>query len=126
MGANTERAQKEMPTREKADAYLEDQIATRLKTTDANDLLYCVDASRDYNPGPRLESITAPLTAVNSADDAINPPELKAIDREMLRVKNGKYVLIPAGDQTRGHGTHTWPVFWREHLRALLERSERH
>jgi homoserine O-acetyltransferase len=126
MGANTERAQKEMPTREKADAYLEDQIATRLKTTDANDLLYCVDASRDYNPGPRLESITAPLTAVNSADDAINPPELKAIDREMLRVKNGKYVLIPAGDQTRGHGTHTWPVFWHEHLRTLLERSERH
>jgi homoserine O-acetyltransferase len=125
MGSNPQRAQKEMPTRQKTDAYLEDQIAARMKTTDANDLLYCVDASRDYDPEPQLENIIAPLTAINSADDAINPPELKAIDRDILRVKNGKYVLIPASDQTRGHGTHSWPVFWQEHLAALLERSER-
>jgi homoserine O-acetyltransferase/O-succinyltransferase len=85
MGANTQRAQKELPTREKADAYLEAQADARLKVTDANDFLYCIDASRDYNPEPDLEKITAPLTAINSADDAINPPELKSIDPAILR-----------------------------------------
>ncbi len=125
-GQNTERSQKEMPTREKTDTYLEDQLATRLKTTDANDFLYYIDSSRNYNPEPQLEKITASLTAINSADDFINPPELKVIDKDIVRVKNGKYVLIPASDQTRGHGTHTWPVFWQEHLAALLQRSERH
>lgn len=126
MGTNPQRAQKDMPTREKTDAYLEEQIAARIKTTDANDLLYYIDASRDYNPEPQLQNIIAPLTAINSADDAINPPELKAIERDILRVKNGKYVLVPASDSTRGHGTHSWPVFWQEHLATLLERSERH
>ena len=125
MGANPQRAQQEMPTGRQADAYLEEQIAARVKTTDANDLLYCIDASRDYDPEPHLQDITAALTAINSADDAINPPELKAIERDILRVKNGKYVLIPADDKTRGHGTHSWPIFWQEHLAALLERSER-
>jgi homoserine O-acetyltransferase len=125
MGANTQRAQKDMPTREKADAYLQEQSAARLRTTDANDLIYCVDASRDYNPEPDLEKITAPLTAINSADDAINPPELGLIDKAIRRVKNGRYVLIPASDQTRGHGTHSYSVFWQEHLAALLERSEK-
>jgi len=125
MGANTQRAQKDFPTREKADAYLEEQVDTRLKSTDANDFLYYIDSSRDYKPEPDLEKIIAPWTAINSADDAINPPELKAIDKAILRVKNGKYVLIPASDQTRGHGTHSYPVFWQDHLAALLERSEK-
>jgi homoserine O-acetyltransferase len=125
MGANPQRAQQEMPAGRQTDAYLEDQIAARVKTTDANDLLYCIDASRDYDPEPHLQDITAPLTAINSADDEINPPELKTIERDILRVKNGKYVLIPASDKTRGHGTHSWPIFWQEHLAALLERSER-
>lgn len=125
-GQNTERSQKDMPTREKTDTYLEDQLAARLKTTDANDLLYYVDSSRNYNPEPQLEKITAPLTAINSADDFINPPELKVIDKDIVRVKKGKYVLIPQTEETRGHGTHTWPVFWQEHLVALLQRSEKH
>jgi homoserine O-acetyltransferase len=126
MGANVERAQMEMPTGQKTDDYLETQIVARLKTTDANDLLYAIDSSRDYNPEPELEKIIAPLTAINSADDAINPPELKTIDKEILRVKNGRYILIAATDQTRGHGTHSWPAFWQDHLAQLLERSERH
>ena len=90
--------QKEAPTRDKADAFLETNISTRLKTTDANDLLYAFDASRNYNPSPHLEKITVPLTVVNSADDLINPPELKILDQEILRVKLGKYVLLPITD----------------------------
>jgi len=124
MGSAPLRMQKEEPTREQADAYLEDQISTRMKTTDANDMLYYVDASRNYNPEPQLEKITAPLTAINSADDQINPPELKIIDRDILWVKNGKFVLLPITDQTRGHGTHTWPAIWGNYLAELLERSK--
>src|SRR5438874_2274661 len=113
MGSAPLRMQKELPTRDKADAYLEERIAQGLKTTDANDMLYYFDASRNYNPEPQLEKITAPLTAINSADDLINPPELKIIDRDIQRVKKGKYVLLPITDQTRGHGTHSWPAIWQ-------------
>jgi homoserine O-acetyltransferase len=123
MGSAPLRMQKEDPTREQADKALENFVAGSIKTTDANDMLYYFDASRNYNPEPQLEKITAPLTAVNSADDQINPPELKILDRDILRVKNGKYVLLPITDQTRGHGTHTWPAIWGNHLAELLERS---
>jgi len=124
MGSAPLRMQKEEPTREKADTYLEDFVAAHVKSTDANDMLYYFDASRNYNPEPELEKITVPLTAVNSADDQINPPELKIIDRDIQRIKNGKYVLLPITDQTRGHGTHTWPAIWGDHLADLLKRSE--
>jgi homoserine O-acetyltransferase len=124
MGSAPLRMQKEEPTREQADKFLEDFIASRMKTTDANDMLYYFDASRNYNPEPQLEKITAPLIAVNSADDQINPPELKIIDRDIQRVKNGQYVLLPITDQTRGHGTHTWPAIWGEHLADLLQKSQ--
>jgi len=87
-------------------------------------MLYYFDASRNYNPEPQLEKITVPLTAVNSADDTINPPELGIIDRDIKRVKNGKFVLLPITDETRGHGTHSWPAIWQSYLKELLERSE--
>ena len=118
------RMQKEYPTREKADAWLEDYVARAMKTTDANDMLYYFDGSRNYNPEPQLEKIIAPLTAINSADDQINPPELGISEREIHRVKNGKFILLPITDQTRGHGTHSWPVIWQQHLAELLQRSE--
>jgi homoserine O-acetyltransferase len=124
MGSAPLRMQKEEPTRDQADAYVEKFVADREKTTDANDMLYYFDASRNYNPEPQLEKITVPLTAVNSADDAINPPELKIIDRDIQRVKNGKYVLLPITDQTRGHGTHSWPAIWGNYLEELLKRSQ--
>ncbi len=125
MGSSPLQMQKTEPTRESADAYLENYVATRAKTTDANDMLYYFDASRNYNPEPQLERITAPLTAINSADDQINPPELKIIDTDIQRVKNGKFVLLPISDATRGHGTHSLPAIWKDHLAELLQRSQR-
>ena len=125
MGSAPLRMQKDEPTREKADAFLEERIAQGMKTTDANDMLYYFDASRNYNPEPQLEKIAVPLTAVNSADDTINPPELGIIDRDIKRVKNGKFVLLPITDETRGHGTHSWPAIWQSYLKELLERSEK-
>jgi homoserine O-acetyltransferase len=112
--------QKSAPTREDADRWLADQMKTRLASTDADDLRYALDASRDYDPSPDLEKIKAPLLAINSADDFVNPPELGIMEKAIARVPHGRYVLIPTSDQTHGHGTHTWPEVWQEQLGRFL------
>jgi homoserine O-acetyltransferase len=124
MGSNPVLRQEQMPTLAKADEVLEEYLATSLKTMDANDVLYQVSASWDYDPAPGLEKIRAPLLAVNSADDLINPPELGILEREIPRVKRGKAVVLPFGAQTRGHGTHTLAATWKEYLSQLLRESE--
>jgi homoserine O-acetyltransferase len=116
--------QKQAPTRDAADKFLDEWIKNRLAKTDANDLLYQFDSSRNYDPSPRLTEIQAPLVAVNSADDVINPPELGILEREIKHVKRGRAVVLPISDKTRGHGTHSWPEVWKEHLQALLQESE--
>jgi homoserine O-acetyltransferase len=126
MSSSPVQRQKEAPTLEKADEFLEDFVSRALKNMDANDVLYAVESSRDYDPGPGLEKIQAPLLAVNFADDLINPPELGIFECEIKRVKRGKAVLVPASDQTRGHGTHTLAAVWKKHLIEFLDelRSE--
>jgi homoserine O-acetyltransferase len=124
MGASPLQLQKQAPSRDASDSLLETTMRARLAQTDANDMLYQFDASRDYDPAPRLESIQAPLLAVNSADDLINPPELGILEREIKRVKRGTCVLLPITDRTRGHGTHTLPAIWQEHLARLLSLSD--
>ena len=108
------------PTRDAADKWYEDQIESRLAATDANDMLYQYNASRDYDPSPNLEKITAAVLAINSADDVVNPPELGMMEKLMPRVKRGRYVLIPTSDQTRGHGTHSLPAVWGRYLEEFL------
>jgi homoserine O-acetyltransferase len=115
---------KQAPTREQADAAFERRFY-EARPTDANDMLYHYDCSRDYNPQPDLEKIKAPLYAVNSADDQVNPPELGILEREIQRVKRGRYILIPTSDQTRGHGTHSLPAIWGNYLAELLKESEK-
>jgi homoserine O-acetyltransferase len=107
-------------TRDDTDRFLAEQMATRLSGLDANNLLFALEASRDYDPSKRLERIEKPLLAINFADDAINPPELGILDSLIPKVRSGRYVLIPASGETRGHGTHSLPVIWQEHLRAFL------
>ncbi len=116
--------QKQAPTREAAEKLYLDRFKPAVARLDANDLIYQLEASREYNPKPRLETIKAPLVAINSADDLINPPELGVMEREIRRVKRGRYILIPISDQTRGHGTHSLPAIWQKYLRALLEKSK--
>ena len=117
--------QKTYPTRDAADEGLEDYFKARSAALDANDLLYAVNASRNYDPSPQLEKITAPAMYINSADDFINPPELGIAEREIKRVKNGRFVLLPITDETRGHGTHTRAAVWKQYLDELLEQSAR-
>jgi len=117
--------QKTYPTRDAADEGLEDYFKARSAALDANDLLYAVNASRNYDPSPQLEKITAPAMYINSADDFINPPELGIAEREIKRVKNGRFVLLPITDETRGHGTHTRAAVWKQYLDELLEKSAR-
>ncbi|HTT22221.1 MAG TPA: alpha/beta fold hydrolase [Candidatus Sulfotelmatobacter sp.] len=117
--------QKNLATRDAADKYLDDSTKRITATLDANDMLYAVNASRNYNPSPKLEMIQVPVMFVNSADDFINPPELGIAEHEIQRVKKGKFVLIPASEQTHGHGTHTWAAIWQEYLKELLEQSRK-
>ncbi len=109
-----------MPSRDSVDAWLARNLPTRMAALDANDLIGQVDASRNYDPSPGLERIRAPLVWINSGDDFINPPELGIAEREIRRVPHGRFVLIPASENTHGHGTHTWAALWKDQLVELL------
>jgi len=111
------------PTRDAADNELDDYFKARFAALDANDFLYQVNSSRNYDPSPQLAKITAPVMYINSADDFINPPELGIAEREIKKVKNGRFVLLPISDETRGHGTHTRAAIWKQYLQELLEKS---
>ena len=113
--------QKSAPTRDDADRWLAEQMKTRESSTDADDLLYAIESSRDYDPAALLERIAAPLLAINSADDFINPPELGNMETLIKRVKHGRYFLIQATDQTHGHGTHTMAAVWQGELGKFLK-----
>jgi homoserine O-acetyltransferase len=115
--------QEDFPTRDAADKNLEGTIKRITSNLDANDFLYAVSSSRNYDPSPKLEAILALVMFINSADDFINPPELGIAEREIKRVKNGKFVLLPVGEETHGHGTHTWAAVWQPYLKELLDRS---
>jgi homoserine O-acetyltransferase/O-succinyltransferase len=125
MGSNPALRYREAPTGKKADEALTQYGDNAMKTMDANNVLYALDSSRDYDPGPKLEAITAPLLAVNSADDLINPPDLGILEKGIKRVKNGKAIVIPEGPDTQGHGTHTLAKVWKSDLAELLKSSEK-
>lgn len=113
------------PSRDSADAYVARWLEARLASTDANDFLYQFEASRDYDPSAGLGRIRAPVLAINSADDLVNPPELGLMERLMPSVARGRYVLVPTSARTRGHGTHSLPALWKPELVALLEEIRR-
>ena len=121
VGSNPVLRQKQAPTLAEADRALDEYVANAMKTMDANDVLYALEASRDYDPGADLEKIKAPLLAVNSADDLVNPPELRILEREITRVRNGRAIVIPLSDRTAGHGTHTLAGMWKQYLAELLQ-----
>lgn len=120
MSSNPVLRQAEAPSLAATDKALDAFVANYFKTGDANDYLYALEASRDYDPGPGLEKIIAPLVAVNFADDLINPPELGILEREIRRVAHGRAVVIPFSDKTRGHGSHTVAALWKDELVRLL------
>jgi homoserine O-acetyltransferase len=116
--------QRAFPTRARAQAYIDERIERALPALDANDLIYQVQASRNYDPGPRLDRIRVPMTWVNSADDFINPPDYGIAEDAARRMPSVRYILIRATSDTRGHSTHTWARFWRQELIDLLARTE--
>jgi homoserine O-acetyltransferase len=116
--------QQDLPTRDAADKYLDESMKRMNGGLDANDFLYAVSASRNYDPSSKLETIKAPVMFINSGDDFINPPELGIAEREIKKVKNGKFILLPASDQTFGHGTHTHAAVWQQYLKELLDDSQ--
>src|SRR5213076_939019 len=123
MSSNPVLRQKDAPSLAKTDEVVDKFVEQIAKTDDANDVLYALEASHDYDPGPGLEKIRAPLLAINSADDLINPPELGILERETKRVPNGRAIVIPTSDKTRGHGSHTLAALWKDELIKLLKET---
>jgi homoserine O-acetyltransferase len=121
MSSNPVVRQKDAPTLAKTDEVLDKFVEQIVKTDDANDVLYALEASHDYDPAPNLEKIQTPLLAVNFADDLINPPELGILEREIKRVPHGRAIVIPFSDKTRGHGSHTLAALWKDQLAELLK-----
>jgi homoserine O-acetyltransferase/O-succinyltransferase len=117
--------QKHYPTRTSAEAYVDHTLASLIAHTDANDFLYYVNASRNYNPEPKLSTITAPVLWINSVDDFINPPELGIAQKLVTKMPHAKFILIPISDATRGHGTHTYAAVWKDYLIQFLAETEK-
>jgi homoserine O-acetyltransferase len=116
--------QREAPTREAAEDFLDNMLERYLASMDANDLIYAFDASRDYNPAPHLERIKAPLLAINSADDQVNPPELGILEQETVRIPGAQAVVLPITEMTKAHSTHSYPTIWGPYLAQLLAATE--
>lgn len=125
MSSNPVLRQKEMPTRAEADKKIDAYVERIVATKDANDILYAIEASADYDPAPALEKIAAPLLAINFADDLINPPELGILEKEIKRVKHGKAIVMPMSSKTQGHGTHTLAAVWKDYLVEFMKQTER-
>jgi homoserine O-acetyltransferase len=118
-------AQKNQGTREKAEQFVDQYLARTVAATDANNMIYYINASRNYDPSAQLGKITVPVMWINSADDFINPPELGIAQKTVADMPNARFVLLPITDATRGHGTHTQAALWKDYLVQLLKESER-
>jgi len=116
--------QKQFPTRDSVIAMMAKTFPAQAMSKDANDIIYETEGPRFYNSEPNLAKIKAPLYAINSADDEINPPELGIAEREIKKVKRGRFILLAITSETRGHGTHSLPAIWGKYLAQLLEESK--
>jgi len=126
MGSSPLQMQKNEPTRAAAEKYVDDYLARTMAQTDANNMIYYINASRNYNPAPKLGTIQVPVLWINSADDYINPPELGIAERMVKEMPRAKFILIPISDATRGHGTHTAAAIWKDYLAEFMRETETH
>ena len=124
MGSSPLQMQKQAPTRDAAQRYVDQALTRTVAATDANDLIFYTNASRNYDPSPNLEKITTPVLWINSADDFINPPELGIAEREVKRMPHARFILLPISDATRGHGTHTVAAVWKDYLAEFIESTK--
>lgn len=115
---------KAAPTRAAADALLDARLKAPF-TADANDTLYHWASSGDYDPSPNLDKVKATVLAINSADDERNPPETGLLERAMQRVPTGRILLIPASEQTAGHGTTASAKWYAKELGEVLRTAPR-
>jgi len=124
MGSSPLQMQKMAPTRDAAEQYVDAYLKRVMAPTDANDLIYYWNASRNYDPSPNLARITVPVLWINSADDYINPPELGIAEKMVTRMPHAHFILLPISDATRGHGTHTAAAVWKDYLAEFMRATE--
>jgi homoserine O-acetyltransferase len=124
MGSSPLQMQKQAPTRDAAEQYIDNYLKRTLASTNANDMLFYMNASRNYDPSPHLDRITVPVLWINSADDYINPPELGIAEKMVTHMPHARFILVPISDLTRGHGTHTVAAVWKDYLAEFMTATE--
>jgi homoserine O-acetyltransferase len=124
MGSSPLQMQKQAPTRQAAEQYADRYLEHATASTDANDMIFYLNASRNYDPSAKLGQITAPVLWINSADDYINPPELGIAEKMVTQIPHARFILLPITDQTRGHGTHTAAAVWKDYLAEFMRQTE--
>lgn len=102
-----------------ADQYY-GQLLNTMAQHDANDLLYILEATRDFDPSVHLDKITTKVLAINFAGDEICRPDISESDAALKRLPDARFVLIPATRQSCGHFTYYQPDTWKVHLAAFL------
>lgn len=110
------------PSREAADQYY-GQLLNTVAQHDANDLLYILEATQDFDPSPDLDKITAKVLAINFVGDEICRPDISELDPTLGRLPNARFVLVPASQQSCGHFTYYQPDTWKVHLAAFLNEA---
>jgi homoserine O-acetyltransferase len=118
--SNVVRVQECGATREQADALYR-QLVENAKKSDANNRLYQIESTMDYDPSSLLDKINAKLLAINFADDAVNPPELGVLETGVARIKGARSVVVPAGPNSQGHQNASNAAVWKQHLAEFLK-----
>jgi homoserine O-acetyltransferase len=120
----------EYSTREAIDEYLDDVrtgLVAHQDEYDVNNQIFAWNSSYTYNPEADLGMIRAALTAVNTADDLMNPPELRILERavqEQMIEGVGKAVVVPVSNETFGHASYIKAALWKDELQELLSKTE--
>ena len=107
-------------TNEMASAYVDERKASQ-EVGDANDVMYMWNASREFDPTPKLGDITAPVLLIISEDDERNPIELPMLEEGMNAVPNGQVYMVPESAETTGHGTTFNASYYAEPLAEFLK-----
>ncbi len=130
MGSSPLQMQKNYPTRaQAAKTTSTTTLARTIAHTDANDIIYYVNASRNYNPEPKLSTITAPVLWINSADDFINPPETGTLNANLQTdpPQNAEDFILTSPSPTRPAATAPipTPAIWKQYLIDFLAQTEK-
>jgi homoserine O-acetyltransferase len=113
------RLQAIVPDGQAADRFIEG-AREQAEAIDANDILYSLESSADYDPEPGLASIKTKVFALNFDDDEFNPEVLHVLERLIQQVPHNRFVVQPGSETSFGHLTMAHPELWAQHVGEFM------